>query len=242
MLAGLCIWWFLYGYQGADADAEQLALTEWLATSTWSPPKSLVLQEGFRLGSGLIWKLLGLWLVVLLTSVLGMLVEVTGGTSWWVALLLLLFFLASFRLTGGSLLILLFRTLFDYRGWSCRVTQPVQRTPLWPASWLPAVDKSRGSKSVEVQRVWEVYDERLQFMLRRDVIQLDEALDADEVSRVWLVWSGAAETALADAYQFCGRPIPTRGLVLGRESALFRVVWLGGHQVRKARGNAADVF
>ena len=35
------------------------------------------------------------------------------------------------------------RTLFDYRRWSCRVTQPVQRTPLWPASWLPAVDKGR---------------------------------------------------------------------------------------------------
>ena len=32
------------------------------------------------------------------------------------------------------------RTLFDCCRWSCRVTQPVQRTPLWPASWLPAVD------------------------------------------------------------------------------------------------------
>ena len=55
------------------------------------------------------------------------------------------------------------RTLFDCCRWSYRVTQPVQRTPLWPASWLPVVDKGRGSKSVEVQRVWEVYDERLQF-------------------------------------------------------------------------------
>ena len=40
----------------------------------------------------------------------------------------------------------------------------MQRTSVWPASWLPAVDKSRGSKSVEVQRVWEVHDERLQFL------------------------------------------------------------------------------
>ena len=44
------------------------------------------------------------------------------------------------------------RTLFDCCRWSCQVTQPVQRTPLWPASWLPAVDKGKGSKSVEVQR------------------------------------------------------------------------------------------
>ena len=27
-----------------------------------------------------------------------------------------------------------------------------KRSPLWPASWLPVVDKSRGSKSAEVQR------------------------------------------------------------------------------------------
>ena len=108
------------------------------------------------------------------------------------------------------------RTLFDCCRWTCRVTQPVQRTLLWPASWLPAVDKGRGSKSVEVQRVWEVYDERLQYKSRQDAMQLDESLSAGDVSRAWLVWSGAAEVALADAYQFCGGRIPTKGLVLGR--------------------------
>ena len=50
----------------------------------------------------------------------------------------------------------------------------------------------------------------------------------------------AAEAALADAYQFSGGPLPGRGLVLGRGSASFRVVKLGGHRVRKARGDAAD--
>ena len=54
------------------------------------------------------------------------------------------------------------RTIFDCCRRTCRVTQPVQRTTLWPASWLPALDKGRGSQSVEVQRVWGVYDERLQ--------------------------------------------------------------------------------
>ena len=33
----------------------------------------------------------------------------------------------------------------------------------------------------------------------------------------------------------------SRGLVLGRGKALFKLVRLGGHQVRKVRGNAADV-
>ena len=112
--------------------------------------------------------------------------------------------------------------------------------PLWPASWLPAIDKNRASKSVEVQRVWGIHDDRLQFMSRQVALQLDESLEAGDVSRAWLVWSGAAEAALVDAYQFSGGPLPGRGLVLGRGIASFRVVRLGGHRVRKARGNAAD--
>ena len=68
------------------------------------------------------------------------------------------------------------RTLLDYGRWSCRVTQPVRCYPLWPASWLPAVDESGGSKSVEVRRVWEIHDDRLQFMSRQDALLLDESL------------------------------------------------------------------
>ena len=103
------------------------------------------------------------------------------------------------------------------------------------------MDKSRGSKSVEVQRVWEIYDDRLQFMSRQDALLLDESLDAGDVAQAWLVWSGAAETALADAHRFSGGPAPSRGLVLGRGKASFRLVRLGGHKVRKVRGNAADM-
>ena len=71
----------LYGFQGADTDAEQLALTEQLLDATLGelsvvsrgqpcflvgdfnvePTKiSRAWQKGFRLGSGLIWKRLGL--------------------------------------------------------------------------------------------------------------------------------------------------------------------------------------
>ena len=101
--------------------------------------------------------------------------------------------------------------------------------------------KSRRSKAAEVQWVWEVYDERLQFMSLQDAQRLSESLGADDVSHAWLVSSGAAEAALADAYRFCGCPIPSRGLVLGRGRALFRVVRLGGHKVRKVRDNVSDV-
>ena len=74
----------LYGYQGADTDAEQLALTDQLFDAALgevsilargqalllvgdfngSPPRSFAWQKGFRLGSGLTLRLPGLWLVV----------------------------------------------------------------------------------------------------------------------------------------------------------------------------------
>ena len=78
------------------------------------------------------------------------------------------------------------------------------------------------------RRVWE---ERLQFMSRQDAVHLDESLDAGDVSRAWIVWSGAAEAALVDAERFSGGPLPCRSLVLGTGSVLFRVVRLGGRQV-----------
>ena len=94
---------------------------------------------------------------------------------------------------------------------------------------------------VEVQRDWEIYDERLQFTSRHDALHLDESLDAGDVSRAWLIWSGAAEVALADAFRFTGGPVPAGGLVLGRGHALLRVVRLGGPLVKRVRVNAADV-
>ena len=77
--------------------------------------------------------------------------------------------------------------MFDCDRWSCRVTQPIRCTPLRPASWLPALDKSRGSKSVEVQRVWEVYDDRLRSMSRADSDGLTSSLLDDDVSSAWAV-------------------------------------------------------
>ena len=78
-------------------------------------------------------------------------------------------------------------------------------------------------------------------MSRQDALLLGESPGAGDVSRAWLVWSSAARAALADAYRFSGGPAPNQGLVLGRGSALFRRVRLGGHKIRKVRGNAADV-
>ena len=120
------------------------------------------------------------------------------------------------------------------------VTQPVQRTPLWLASWLPTLDKSRGSKSVE-------FREFGRFMMTGCstlpgwMLSVLMSLWVQVMSLVaWFVWSSAAEAALADAYQFAGGPVPDRGLVMSGGTDRMRVVRLGGSKVRKARRNAAD--
>ena len=132
------------------------------------------------------------------------------------------------------------RSSFDYSRWLARVSLPVQRSPLWPVSWLPVLDKSRGSKAAEVQRVWDVYDDRLQFMSWDDALNLDDSLARRDVSLAWLIWSSAVEASLADAYRFAGGPVPDNGLVLGRGVFRSRSVRLGGPKVRRARRNFAD--
>ena len=58
-------------------------------------------------------------------------------------------------------------------------------------------------------------------MSRHDALLLDDSLAAGDVSRAWVVWSGAVESALADAYRFSGGPLPSGCLVLGREECSF---------------------
>ena len=196
----------LCGYQGADADAEQLALSEQLFDAALGelsvvargqpcllvgdfnvePTKIPCLAKGISAG---------LWVDFEEAWALaaGLQPAPTCKRSWTaagghrgdsmvgcpLAAAVLSCRVQPERCVAPHLAV---RTLFDCCRWECRVTQPVQRTPLWPASSLPANDKSRGSKSVEVQRVWEVYDERLQFMSRQDASLLDGSLDADDVS------------------------------------------------------------
>ena len=128
----------LYGYQEADADAEQLALTGQLFDAivgdfNAEPTKILCLS--------------------------------TGNLGWTSGCLEAAWALArAAQPKRRDFAVLL---PFDFRCGS------LQRSPLWPAAWLTAVEKSRRSKSVEVQRVWEVYDDRVRIMSMTEVLQLD---------------------------------------------------------------------
>ena len=222
----------LYGYQGADADTEQLALSEQLFDAAWSelnvvargqpcllvgdfyvePTKIPCLAKGISAG---------LWVDFEEAWALaaGLQPAPTCKRDWTAAGGHRRDFIVGCPLAAAAAVLsckvrpdrciaphLAIQTLFDCCRWECWVTQPVQRTSLWHASWLLAIDKSRGSKSAEVQRVWEVHDERLQFMSRQDASLLHASLDAVDVSLAWLVWSRAAEAALADAFRFSCAP------------------------------------
>ena len=156
--------------------------------------------------------------LLLLANGVAMLVVVIVGTLRLVApLLLLLFFVARFSLTGGLLLILLSGPSLTVVGGRVGSLSRCNALPfglLLGCLLSIRVGVQVGGGSEGLDAVW-----------------LDESLDANDVYRAWLVWSGAAEAALSDAHQFCGGPIPTRGLVFGRESALFRVVRLAGRGV-----------
>ena len=160
----------LYGYQGADADPEQLALTDHLFDAALGelhavasgqpclmvgdfnvePTKIPCLATGISAG---------LWVDLEVSWALaaGLQSAPTCKRDWGASGGRRRDFMIGGPLTAAAVLPcrvqadrwiaphLAVRTLFDCCRWTCRVTQPAQRTPLWPASWLPAVDKGRRS-------------------------------------------------------------------------------------------------
>ena len=203
----------LYGYQGADSDAEQLALTEHLFDAALEelgvvaggqpslivgdfneePTKIPCLAKGISAG---------LWVDLEAACALarGVQPAVTCERTWDSTgghprvfmvgcTLAAAAAVSSCRVEHGKWVSphLVARTHLDCGRWTSRVTQLVQRTPLWPAAWLAAVDKSQGSKSLEVQRVWDFHDDRV---AKPDALRLDESLLVDDVSHAWLVWYG----------------------------------------------------
>ena len=129
---------------------------------------------------------------------------------------------------------------FSAARWSAKVIQPVRVSPLWPASWVSAVDKTRNSKSAEVREVWELYDKCLQFLPVGDALATGDALAGRDVHLAWRAWSIAAESALACAFGMAGGPIHPNDLVLGRGAALFRVDNFGHSRVRRLRPDLDD--
>ena len=126
------------------------------------------------------------------------------------------------------------RASFSVGRWSAKACLPVRFSVLWPAAWVSCVDKSRGSKSVEVRRIWEVYDESLSFIPPAFWGGIRSSLLAGDVSSAWRIWSFFAEVSLVRASVSSGGPVSESGFWLGRGAASFRYVSIGGPVVGEA--------
>ena len=124
--------------------------------------------------------------------------------------------------------------------WSVEVTQPCRVTPLWPAFWVLAVDRTRSSRSVEVRDIWDVYVHVLQFIPGGDADRINSALLDRDIDLAWEAWSAAAERSLATAMREAGGPMPSGGLEGGRGRARFQSVRLGGKRMCRYRPSLVE--
>ena len=92
--------------------------------------------------------------------------------------------------------------------WTVEILRPVRFSPLWPASWLAAVNKTRASKSADVRRIWEVFDKTIKFIPVSLAIAIRDALVERNACAAWTAWSNAAEMVFYHAFCLAGGPIP----------------------------------
>ena len=164
----------LYGYQGDDRDPERLALTDQLLDATLGELGAVAREQPCLLvgdfnveptkipclAKGI---MAGLWvdLEASWASASGSVPGFTCRQDWGSPLGSRRDFMvgcpraAAAAVSGCGVLQdrrvvphFAVRACFDYSRWFAKVSLPVQRTPLWPASWLPALDKTRVSKTL----------------------------------------------------------------------------------------------
>ena len=114
---------------------------------------------------------------------------------------------------------------FRVDAWMADVACPVACQPIWPACWLDTPDRSSSSSTRMIQDVWDVYREELGVVPEDVVLALRDA-----VSRS--IWSCSAEAGLFRAYSLAGGPTDAgSSAFLGR--GLLRI------RSRRMRGRAA---
>ena len=93
---------------------------------------------------------------------------------------------------------------FSIDAWMADVSCPVACQPLWPACWLDTPDKSSSSSSRIVQDVWGVYRDVLGVVPDEVVRALRDAAYRSSVDDFWSIWSKIAEAGLFHAYTLAG--------------------------------------
>ena len=119
------------------------------------------------------------------------------------------------------------RASFGAERWSAVASQLVQNTPVWlPCCWLqligvaPRLLRRLGERGRSM--VGGFSSLRLGMLLA-----VDCALDAGDVSSVWIVWPWAAESAWVDAYVWADVTVSVAGINVGRRCVVADVLLLG---------------
>ena len=92
---------------------------------------------------------------------------------------------------------------FRIGAWMADVACPVVSQPNWPACWLDTPDRSSSSSTRVVQDVWDVYREELGVVPEDVVLALRDAAPGLLFDDFWSIWSSNAEAGLFRAYFSC---------------------------------------
>ena len=121
---------------------------------------------------------------------------------------------------------------FRINAWMADVACPIACQPIWPACWLDIPDKTSSSSSRIVQDVWDVYRDELGVVPDDVVLALRDAVSRSSVDDFWSIWSSNAEAGLFRAYTLAGGPTAAgSSAFLGRGLLRIRGRRLGGRAV-----------
>ena len=121
---------------------------------------------------------------------------------------------------------------FRIDAWIADVSCPVACRPLCPACWLDTPDRSSSSSSRVVQDVWDVYRDVLGVVPGEVVLSLWDAATRSAIDDFWSTWRKKAEAGLFRAYTLAGGPVTgDNSVFLGRGSLRIRHRRLGGKAV-----------
>ena len=82
---------------------------------------------------------------------------------------------------------------FRVDAWMADVACPIACQPIWPACWLDTPDRSSSSSTRIVQDVWDIYRDELGVVPEEVVLALRDAASRSSVDDFWSVWSRNAE-------------------------------------------------
>ena len=207
-----------------------------LVISTWSPPKSLAWQKGFRLGSGLTLRKLGLLLLgcslLLLVSVVGL---QAGGhrRDFVVGCPLAAAAVLSCKVQPDRWIAphLAIRALFDCVGGSLGLRSLFSAPPFGLLLGCLLLIRVVVPSLLRFREFGRYMMSDFNLCLVGMPLCLMSPLVEMMFLLLGLVWSRAAESALADAFRFSGGPLPSKGFGSWQEVVLcfvlFSLVVLG---------------